>query len=95
MSKRMTDVAKELKVHHGIMSDSDSSVREKKSSLVTLDTVLIPAINMSVESLHLASNDIAPIGGTTWVHNLKENGQGKSSPIDRIKNVLVKRDKEK
>ena len=30
MSKRMTDVAKELKVHHGIMSDSNSSVREKK-----------------------------------------------------------------
>ena len=27
MSKRMTDVAKELKIHHGIMSDSESSAR--------------------------------------------------------------------
>ena len=66
-----------------------------KKSLAALDTVLIPAINMAVESLHLASNDITPIGGTTWVHNLKENGQVKNSSIDRIKNMLGKKDKEK
>ena len=63
--------------------------------LVTLNTVLIPAINIAVESLHLASNNISPIDGTTWVHNLKENGQVKNSPIHRIKNVLGKKEKEK
>ena len=57
--------------------------------------MLIPAINMAVESLYLASNDITTIGGTMWVHNLKENGQVKSILIDRIKNILVKKDKEK
>ena len=30
ISKRMTDVAEELKVHHGIMSDSTSTARQKK-----------------------------------------------------------------
>ena len=30
ISKRMIDVAKELKVHHGIMSDSASTARQKK-----------------------------------------------------------------
>ena len=57
--------------------------------------MLILAINLAVEYLHLASNDITPMGGTMWVHNLKDNGQVKSSPIDRIKNVLGEKDKQK
>ena len=59
------------------------------------DAVLIPTINMAIKSLHLSLNDIAPIGGTTYIHNLKDNSQVKSSPIDMINNVLGKRDKEK
>ena len=35
------------------------------------------------------------MGSTMWVHNLKDNGQVKSSPIDRIKNVLGKKDRSK
>ena len=63
--------------------------------LVILNNVLILAINMAVEYLHLASNDITPMGGTMWVHNLKDNGQVKSSHIDMIKNTLGKKDKQK
>ena len=66
----------------------------KKPSLATLNIVLVLAINMGVESIHLASNDIEPIYGTTWVRSLKENSQVKNSHIDRIKHILGKKVKE-
>ena len=69
-------------------------------SQATLDCEVTIVINHSHLSSHnqllcIVYNFSSHIDGTTWVHNLKENGQVNNSPIDRIKNFLVKKENEK
>ena len=68
-------------------NQSESKIAQCKSLFVLL-TVLIPAITMISHSLQSASECLAPIPETSYIHNTKKSKKKRDFPRIKTKTML-------
>ena len=87
VSSRMKDIIFELNTLHKTFSDKDSSIRQKTNVLASLKNVIIPFLTDASEKMISSSNVVAPISGTSFVHNMNETKRKNESRIECNKNI--------
>merc|ERR1740136_501608 len=59
------DVSQQLKLHHDVMTNRDSSSAVQHSSLAILHKIIIPIISVVADSLERSANNFTPIPVTS------------------------------
>ena len=72
VSSRMQDIITELNTLHKTFSDKYPSIRQKTNILASLKNTIIPLLTDATEKKLSSSNVVAPISGTSFVHNMNE-----------------------
>ena len=91
VSSRMKDIIFELNTLHKTFSDKDSSIRQKTNVLASLKNVIIPFLTDASEKIISSSNVVAPISGTSFVHNMNETKRKNESRIEYNENICKRK----
>ena len=91
LSMIMMDVSQQLKLHHDVMTNRDSSSAVQHSSLAILHKSIIPIISVVADSLERSATNFAPIPGTSYVRKILEQDNKIEDPIKLIDDVVKKR----
>ena len=72
MSLRMHDVTAELLVIRIVFENANENERDRKQSLTTIKSSIVPFLNPCSKKLSESANLLAPIAGTNYVSTIKE-----------------------
>ena len=86
MSLRMVDTTTELLAIHRVMKDMDYFERDKKQTLRTIKSRIIPYLNACLKTLIKSTNLLAPIAGTNYINNVNKR-ERKQKVLGDITNI--------
>ena len=95
LSPRLVDTTVALLDHCKILTDTEISGTKKDESIKKIRKTIVPFLDITATNVMNASNKLAPIAGSYYVHNTDEVERKKeySHPMDRISSCVFKKRK--